>query len=143
MRPYTQAEITKMIARSDGIGHDDYTRLRARAVVLLLRYTRLRIWDVATLERDRVRDGQILLHTQKTGGTVFLPVPDELQRALDALPCPRGLNALSQRWFLWNGSMPKRALVSVVARTLRAVFKRAGIVGAHGRRFRHTLATEV
>lgn len=46
VRPYTQAEITKMIAECDAIGHDDYTRLRARAVVLLLRYTGLRISDV-------------------------------------------------------------------------------------------------
>jgi integrase len=140
--PYTQAEITKMIVACDGIGNDDYTRLRARAVVLLLRYTGLRISDVATLEPERVRDGQILLHTQKTGGTVFLPVPDELQRALDALPCPR--RATKQpRWFLWNGSTSKGALVGIVARTLRAVFKRAGVEGAHAHRFRHTLATEI
>jgi site-specific recombinase XerD len=86
--PYTQAEITRMIAACDGIGHDDYTRQRARAVVLLLRYSGLRISDVSTLERDRVRDGQILLRTQKKGGQVFLPIPDELQQALDALPCP-------------------------------------------------------
>ena len=86
--PYTQAEITRMIAACDSIGHDDYTRQRARAVVLLLRYSGLRISDVSTLERDRVRDGQILLRTQKKGGQVFLPIPDELQQALDALPCP-------------------------------------------------------
>jgi integrase len=35
VRPYTQAEITKMIAACDAIGHDEYTRLCARAVVLL------------------------------------------------------------------------------------------------------------
>ena len=39
--------------------------------------------------------------------------------------------------------MSERALVSVVARTLRAVFKRAGVEGAHAHRFRHTLATEI
>jgi integrase len=39
--------------------------------------------------------------------------------------------------------MSERALVSVIARTLRAVFKRAGVEGAHAHRFRHTLATEV
>ena len=101
---------------------------------LLLRYSGLRISDVSTLERDRVRDGQILLHTQKTGGQVFLPIPNELQQALDALPCPRGAN--QNRWFLWNGNISERALVNVVARTLRAVFKRAGVEGAHAHRFR-------
>lgn len=67
VRPYTQAEITKMIAACDAIGHDDYTRLCARPVVLLLRYTGLRFSDVATLERDRVRDGQILLQHAEDG----------------------------------------------------------------------------
>jgi hypothetical protein len=32
-----------------------------------MRYTALRILDVATLERDRVQNGQILPHTKKTG----------------------------------------------------------------------------
>lgn len=67
VRRYTQAEITKMIAACDAIGDDDYTRLCARAVVLLLRYTGLRFSDVATLERDRVRDGQILLQHAEDG----------------------------------------------------------------------------
>jgi len=35
---------------------------------------------VATLERKRIQNGKILLYTRKTGGTVFLPIPDELQR---------------------------------------------------------------
>jgi integrase len=49
--PYPQAEIAKMVTACDFIGNDDYTRLRARAVVLLLRYTGLRLSDVATLGR--------------------------------------------------------------------------------------------
>ena len=47
------------------------------------------------------------------------------------------------RWFIWNGIMSERALVRVVARTLRAVFRKAGVEGAHAHRFRHTLATEI
>jgi integrase len=39
--------------------------------------------------------------------------------------------------------MSKDALVGIARRTLRAVFKRAGLVGAHAHRFRHTLATEI
>ena len=58
-------------------------------MVLLLRYTALSISDVATLARGRVRDGEILLRRQKTGGLVILPVPDQVQTALDALPATR------------------------------------------------------
>ena len=73
--PYTQTQIASMLMACDGIGRGPYERLRARAMLLLLRYTGLRISDVATLGRDRVKGGEILLHTQKTGGTVFLPIP--------------------------------------------------------------------
>jgi integrase/recombinase XerC len=140
--PYTQAEVAKMLAACDIIGNSSYERLRSRAAILLLRYTGLRISDVATLERKRVQNGKILLYTQKTGGTVFLPIPDELQRALDALPCPRGAEILPLHFF-WNGTSGTHALISGMARTLTTVFKRAGVHGAHAHRFRHTLATEI
>ena len=134
--PYTQAEVAKMVTACDLIGRGSYERLRARAMLLLLRYTGLRISDVATLGRDRLRDGEILLHTQKTGGTVFLPVPAELQAALDTLPIPRGAGN-SPVHFFWNGITSRRSVVGIAERTLAAVFMRSGVTGAHAHRFRH------
>jgi site-specific recombinase XerD len=140
--PYTQAEATKILAACENIGRGPYERLRARAMVLLLRYTGLRISDVATLERDRIQDGQILLHTQKTGGTVFLPIPADLEDALDKLPLPRN-GGVEARCFFWNGTTSRRAVVGIAERTLAAVFAKSGVEGAHAHRFRHTLATEI
>jgi integrase len=140
--PYTQAESSKILAACEAIGRGPYERLRARAMVLLLRYTGLRISDVATLERDRIQGGQILLHTQKTGGTVFLPIPGELQTALDALPLPRN-GGTEARCYFWNGITSRRAVVGIAERTLAAVFAKSGVEGAHAHRFRHTLATEI
>ncbi len=140
--PYTRIEVGKIVAACDVIGRGSYERLRARAMVLLLRYTGLRISDVATLERDRVQGGQILLHTQKTGGTVFLPVPEELQTALAALPLPR-VAGVEPRCFFWNGVTSRRAVVGIAERTLAAVFTKSKVEGAHAHRFRHTLATEI
>src|SRR5262249_18466779 len=140
--PYTQAPVAKMLAACDVIGSGPYEGSRARAMLLLLRYTGLRISDVATLGRDRVRAGEILLHTQKTGGTVFLPVPAELQAALDALPKPRGAGN-SPVYFFWNGITSRRSVVGIAERTLAAVFQRSGVPGAHAHPFRHTLATEI
>ena len=60
--PYTAAEVSRILAACDVIGPGPYERLRAQAMVLLLRYTGLRISDVATLERDRRQGGQLLLH---------------------------------------------------------------------------------
>jgi integrase/recombinase XerC len=140
--PYTPAEVAAMIAACDAIGRGSYERLRARAMVLTLRYTGLRISDVATLERDRIHGGQILLHAQKNGGTIFLPVPVELAKALEAVPAPRG-SELDPRYFFWNGITSRRAVVGIAERTMATVFEKSGVKDAHAHRFRHTLATDI
>ena len=93
VEPYTPAEVAQFLFACDNFGRSSYERLRARAMLLLLRCTGLRISDVATLARDRVRDGGIFLHTVKSGGQVMLPVPVELQAALDSVPPPRDARA--------------------------------------------------
>lgn len=140
--PYTPDELTRIISACDGIGKAQYERKRARAMVLLLNNTALRVSDVATLARDRVRDGRILLRTKKTGDTVYLPVWPETQTALDALPAPRGAGN-EPRCFFWNEASSRRAAVGVVSKTLAAVFKRSKVPNAHAHRFRHTLATRL
>jgi site-specific recombinase XerC len=62
----------------DELGRSPYERVRARAMVLLLRYTSLRVSDVATLARDRIRHGSIYLHTMKNGKPISLPLPPML-----------------------------------------------------------------
>lgn len=141
--PFTAAEIDKMLEAATKIGTSEYERLRARAMVLLLRHTALRISDVALLERSRVDDGVILLHTHKTGATIRLPIPDELQAALETVPTPRGADAKTSTHFFTNGTGSVRTTISVAERCLRAVFKKSGVTDAHAHRFRHTMATEI
>ena len=138
--PYTREEVVRILTACDGIGRGPYERLRARATILLLRYTALRIADVALLARDRVRDGQINVRTMKTGHCVWLPVHPELQAALDVLPAPRGGD---NGYFFWSGNGAKESMVRAAERTLTAVFAAAGVEHAHAHRFRHTLATEL
>jgi site-specific recombinase XerD len=88
--PYSPTDVAKIIAACEAMGRGSYERLRARAMVLLLRYTALRISDVATLQRSRVRNGEIFIRTTKNGKVVKLPVHADLQTALDCLPTPRG-----------------------------------------------------
>ena len=140
--PYAPLETARIIAACDAIGRGDYERLRAKAMVMLLHHTALRISDVATLSRDRVREGQIHIRTLKTGGKVYLPVSSDLQMALDALPPPRGSES-DARYFFWNGVTSRRAVVGIAERTLASVFKKSGVTGAHAHRFRHTLATRL
>ncbi len=135
-------EIARILGACAFIGRADYERRRARAMVLLLYHTALRISDVATLARDRVRDGQIFVRTLKTGGMVYLPVPADLQTALEALPDPRGAGS-EPRYFFWNGITSKRAVVGSAERTMAAVFKKSKVPDAGAHRFRHTLATRL
>jgi integrase/recombinase XerC len=148
IEPYTSGEVAKILAACDTFGRGPYERARARGMVLLLRYTALRIGDVAMLARDRVswdaerERWRVFIRTEKTGAPVFLPIPSELKQALDALPHPR-LAEAEPKHFFWNGTTGKRAAVGGAERALSAVFKKSGVTDAHAHRFRHTLATEL
>jgi site-specific recombinase XerD len=146
VEPFSTAEVAAIIKACDGIGRGPYERLRARAMILTLRYTALRIGDVALLDRARVsRDGgrwRIFLRTEKSGKPVFLPIPSELKAALDTVPVPRG-SVKESRWFFWNGASSERAMKGIAERSLASVFKASLVPHAHAHRFRHTLATEL
>ena len=148
IEPFSANEMTRIVAACDTFGRGAYERARARAVILLLRHTALRIGDVAMLARDRVTWDQegarwrIFLRTEKTGSPVFLPIPNALKQALDAVPVPRGGEADSEYYF-WNGTTSVRAVKGIAERTLAAVFKESKVQRAHAHRFRHTLATEL
>ena len=113
--PYTLPEESQILAACDQIGGGKYHRsgaryeqLRARAMILLLRHTALRVSDVCTLRKDAVsRDAEkntwrVFLYTQKTGDPVFLPIPESVKLVLDALPLPRNA-AQDCPYYFWNG----------------------------------------
>jgi site-specific recombinase XerD len=153
--PYTLLEESLILRACDLIGGGrsqqagpNYERLRARAMVLVLRHTALRVSDVCTLRRDAISWDQdkgtwrTLVRTQKTGEPVYLPIPDELKLALDAVPLPRNA-ARDCPFYFWNAVTSRRAVVGITERTLSTVFKKSGVKNAHAHRFRHTLATRL
>jgi site-specific recombinase XerD len=153
--PYTLHEESLILAACDQIGGGKYNRsgaryeqLRARAMVMLLRHTALRISDVCTLRKDAVSSDpgkgtwRVHVRTQKTGEPVSLPIPETLKLLLDALPLPRNA-AMDCPYFFWNGESCRRAVVGIAERTLSAVFKKSGVKKAHAHRYRHTLATRL
>jgi site-specific recombinase XerD len=153
--PYTFLEESKILAACDEIGGGKYHRsgagyeqLRARAMVMLLRHTALRVSDVCTLRKDAVswdarnQTWRVLVRTQKTGDPVFLPIPEILKFVLDALPLPRNA-AQDCAYYFWNGQTSRRAVVGIAERTLSSVFKKSAVKNAHAHRYRHTLATRL
>ena len=154
--PYTLHEESQILAACESFGGGRYQRtdaiyerLRARAMVMLLRHTALRVSDVCTLRKDAISRDQdtaatwrVLLRTQKSGEPVYLPIPDTLKLALDALPLPRNA-AQDCPCYFWNAHTSRRAVVGIAERTLGTVFKKSGVKNAHAHRFRHTLATRL
>ncbi|HEY6343225.1 MAG TPA: tyrosine-type recombinase/integrase [Bryobacteraceae bacterium] len=148
IEPFSANDLTCILAACDTFGRGAYERIRARSIILLLRFTGLRIGDTAMLARDRVTwdrergRWRIFLRTEKTGTPVFLPIPNSLKQVLDSVPAPRGAEA-DPRYYFWNGTTSVRAVKGIAERTLAAVFKESKVQRAHAHRFRHTLATEL
>jgi site-specific recombinase XerD len=140
--PYTQEEIVRIIAACDFIGRSSYERLRARAMILLMRFAGLRISDVVTLSRDHIKGTRLEKKAKKNHRWIRVKLHPEVLRALDALPHPKAAPRDSHEFF-GGGKASQRSLVKGAWRTLAAVFKRARVEKAHPHRFRHTLASEI
>lgn len=146
--PYTADEISRILAASMQFGRTPYERLRAYAMILLMRTYALRISDVSTLRRDRVRwnsdsnEWEIFIHAKKNDEPLWMPVYPIVKAALDMVPIPRGAGDDCE-YFFWSGEGDREHQVVKVERTLKAVFRASGVEKAHAHRFRHTLATEL
>ena len=128
----------------DVIGQEPYERLRARAMVLLMRYTGLSIRNTFLLRRDQICDGRLEVRRAKNGKPIYVPVMLDLQAALDAVPLPVRAEDPTCPYFFYSGRGGDIEYAQRSAeRTMQAVFKRSGVRNAKTHRFRHTLATRM
>jgi integrase/recombinase XerD len=140
--PFTREEMMRILAACEQYP-DNYGRTgqanaqRLRALVLLLRYSGLRIRDAVTLACDRIVNGRLFLYTAKTGVPVWCPLPDVVVRALEA--CPR----TNPRYFFWSGRSKPKSAVGDWQRSLRKLFRLAGVPDGRAHRFRDTFAVEL
>ena len=143
--PYTSDEVASIIAAASRIGKGAYERLRARAMVLLMRFYGFRVGDVATLERARVTGDQIRIRAMKNGADLWAPLYPEVAEALAAVPEPQGWDGKPGEcpWYFWSGRSRPRYQTTTVEATLQAVFRASGVPDAVAHRFRHTLATSM
>jgi integrase/recombinase XerC len=140
--PYTCDEVVKIIAACDGIGKGSYERRRARAMTLVMRYAGLRISDVVTLSREHIKNRRLEKRAVKNKKWIRVELPSAVIDALEVLPPPKAAVGDNKRFF-FSDTTGLRTLVKAAWRTMNAVFKRSGVVGAHPHRFRHTLASEL
>jgi integrase len=141
--PYTKEEMALILAACERWGtHCQGERgkvnpLRIRALVLLMRYSGLRIQDAVTIGRDRIIDGKIFLYTQKTGTPVWCPLPPFVLEALGRIP------VVHHRYYFWRGESTKEGATKNWQKGLKSVFLSAGIPEGHSHRFRDTFAVEL
>ena len=108
------------------------------ALVLLLRYSGLRMGDAASLQKARIDiQGSLFLYTAKSGPAVKLPLPPVVIQAL--AEC----EPVSERHWFWTGRLSKsgskETLTGNWRRTFRRLFKLAGVDRGHA----YTLAVEL
>lgn len=140
--PYTVDEVVRIIAACDTFGSSSYERLRARAMVLLMRFAGLRVSDVVTLSRDHISGNRLMKRAVKNGKWIRVELPVEVLQALERVPQPKAAPQDCRLYFA-SGNATLRSLVKGAERTLAVVFGLAKVPGAHCHRFRHTLASEI
>jgi integrase len=133
--PFTREEVATILKACD-VYPDRGNRVRLRALVLLLRYSGLRIRDAATLSRSRIQGDKLFLFTAKTGTPVYCPLPPFLIDALNVIP-------ERTAYFFWTGNSTPKTAASVWQESLKRLFTLAGVPDGHAHRFRDTFSVEL
>ena len=137
--PFSEDEL-KAILDACNRYPDEYGRLdtpiagRLKALVLLMRYSGLRIQDAACLPQSALRESSVFLYTQKTGVPVKMPIPEWVAEAIRSVP------PASSDYFFWTGNGKKSSAAGKYQERLRRLFKLAGVPDGHSHRFRDTFA---
>jgi integrase len=139
--PFDQKEFETILTACDEFSangrYKDQNRVRIKALVQLMRFSGVRIGDAVLLKRERIVNGRLFLHTQKTGTPVYLPLPPIVLTAL------RNIEQVHPEYFFWTGTGKTKSALSVWDRTLRRLFEIAGIKNGHSHRFRDTFAVSL
>lgn len=137
VKVFTQEELKRILAACDrypernSFGHDNPERVRA--FVLTLQYSGLRIGDCVGLKKSHFDNDRLFLRSSKTGVPVYIPLPGKAVDALEEI-------SNDSEYFFWTGRGLRKSAVADWQRTLRRVFKDAGVTG-NPHMFRHTFAT--
>lgn len=139
VKPFEPEELEKIewaipIYPIKGI-YGEANRERLKAFISVLRWTGLRITDVAKLKRSRIKGDHIVLRTQKNKKQVKLIMHREVKDALDSM---KG----SGEYFFWSGEGNVKSCVGDWQRTFLRLSKIAGF-RIHAHRFRHTFAADL
>jgi integrase/recombinase XerD len=140
--PFTQEEMLRILAGVEKYGQAAAHNARAnavrlRALILLLRYSGMRIGDAVSLSVDRISGNGLFLYTAKTGVPVRVKLPEFVAQTLNAMP------TASEHYYFWSGIGKLHTAVKVWETRLRRIFRLTKIPSGHAHRFRDTFAVEL
>ncbi len=114
---------------------------RLKTLVLLMRYSGMRVSDAATLTTDRLDGKKLFLYTQKTGTPVYTVLPDSVLQALEATP------RVTTKHYFWSGDCKRESIAGLWEKRLKKLFDSAEVSKGQGNaishRFRDTFAVEL
>lgn len=115
--------------------------LRLKTLLVLMRYTGMRVSDAVTLTTDRLDGNRLFLYTQKTGVPVYTVLPDSVLRVLEATP-----RVTDTRYF-WSGQGKRQTATGDWQAKIKKAFDLAeiskGLGNAVSHRLRDTFAVEL
>lgn len=111
---------------------------RLHALILLVRYSGMRISDAVTMTTDRLDGKRLFLYTQKTGVPVYTVLPDSVLQALEATP------RVGSKNYFWSGESKRESVAGLWEKRFKKLFDLAGVAKGQGNavshRFRDTFA---
>jgi integrase/recombinase XerD len=140
--PFSNEEMSRILTAAEQYkqempSHGIENGRRIRGLVLLLRYSGMRIGDAVNFSTERIEGNRVFLYTQKTGVAVNTILPQFVVSALDATP------KVSDTFFFWSGNGKLESIVRSWQTRLRKLFKLAKVASGHAHRFRDTFAVEL
>jgi integrase/recombinase XerD len=132
--PFTREEFARVLKACDKYPNRK-NKIRLKALVLLLRYSGLRITDAVTLSEHQIEDGVLKLRTAKTGTDVRVPLPPVALNALKAIH--------TTNYYFWSGTSTKKSCVGDYQRAFKKLYKLANVENGHAHRWRDTFAVEL
>lgn len=133
--PFSESEMEKILWACEVYPDSPKgRRAQVKALILLLRYSGLRIRDAITLRRGAILEGKLFLYTGKTGTGVYIPLPETVLESL------KGIG--NEEYFFWTGEGKVKSVLGSWERSLTTLFKLAGVKG-HAHKFRDNFAVDL
>lgn len=139
--PFTDEEMEKILWAADSIreAHPKIpagTEKKLKALILLMRYSGIRISDAVMFKRGSLKDGKLFLRQEKTKQPVWVPIPQHVVEAVMA--CDEG----DEYFFYRHVGTPKSAITEWQQR-LKLVYEMAGVEDGHSHRLRDTFSVDL